>query len=112
MTNLDQVKKMKKLKQRMEKLEETFKKFILFASTSDGNTPASHPTSRLSTLLNAKNGAIVARLFSTWHNLDIVVKTGMASNIQKGSLLSDHSPFSIGNFSPFFTPPARAGFCP
>ena len=93
-----------------KKLEETFKKAILFASTTDGDSPAITPTPRLSTLLNAKNGAIVARSFSTWHNLDIVVQTGMASNIQKGSLLSDHSPFSVSNFSPFFTPPARAGF--
>ena len=93
-----------------KKLEETFQKVILFASTVDGDSPATSPTSRMSTLLNAKNGAIVARLFNTWHDLDIVVQTGMASNIQKGSLLSDHSPFSISNFSPFFVPPARAGF--
>ena len=52
----------------------------------------------------------MARLFQNWHQLDIIVQTGMASNIQKGSLLSDHSPFSISNFSPFFTPPACAGF--
>ena len=78
--------------------------------SSDGETASTEPTTRFKTLLNAKNGAIVARLFSNWHQLDIIVQTGMASNIQKGSLLSDNSPFSITNFSPFFTPPARAGF--
>ena len=93
-----------------KKLEATFQKVILFASTTDGETPVSKPTSILKNLLNTKNGAIVSRLFSSWHELDIIVQPGMASNIQKGSLLSGHSPFSITNFSPFLTPPARAGF--
>ena len=92
------------------KLEDTFKKIILFAMSNDGETAAIEPTSRFKTILNSKNGAIVSRLISNWHQLDIIVQTGMASNIQKGSLLSDNSPFSITNFSPFFTPPARAGF--
>lgn len=94
------------------KLEETFKKVILFASSPDGENAADGPTPRLKTLLNTKNGALVARLFANWHSMDIIVQTGMASNINKGSLLSDHSPFSITNFSPFFTPPGRAGFTP
>ena len=40
----------------------------------------------------------------------MVVQTGVATNITKGCLVSYDGPFSINTFSPFFTPPRRAGF--
>jgi hypothetical protein len=93
-----------------KKLDETLKKIILFASSTDGESAASAPTDRLKALINTKNGALVSRLINSWHDLDIVVQTGMASNIQKGCIISSNGPFSINTFSPFFVPAVRAGF--
>jgi hypothetical protein len=93
-----------------KKLDDTLKKIILFASSTDGETAAPSPTDRLRQLINTKNGALVARLINSWHNLDIVVQTGMASNIQKGCLISSNGPFAVNTFSPFFVPAVRAGF--
>jgi hypothetical protein len=93
-----------------KKLDETLKKIILFASSTDGETAASAPTERFKALINTKNGALVSRLINSWHDLDIVVQTGMASNIQKGCIISSNGPFSINTFSPFFVPAVRAGF--
>jgi hypothetical protein len=93
-----------------KKLDETLKKIILFASSTDGESAATQPTERLKALINTKNGALVARLINSWHDLDIVVQTGMASNIQKGCIISSNGPFSINTFSPFFVPAVRAGF--
>jgi hypothetical protein len=93
-----------------KKLDATFKKIILFASSTDGENPAPSPTERLQALINTKSGAIVSRLINSWHKIDIVVQTGMASNIQKGCIISSNGPFSVNTFSPFFTPAVRAGF--
>ena len=92
------------------KLEPMYKQVILFSSSTDGENPQTQPTTRLLALLGAKNGANAARLFKSWHSQDIVVQTGMATNIAKGCLVSSDGPFSINTFSPFFTPPQRAGF--
>jgi hypothetical protein len=93
-----------------KKLDSIFKKILLFASSTDGENLAPAPTERLQALINTKSGAIVARLINSWHNIDIVVQTGMASNIQKGCIISSNGPFSVNTFSPFFTPAVRAGF--
>ena len=93
-----------------KKLNQTFQKVILFASTTDGETPAETPTPRMIALLRTRNGPNVTRLFQQWHTADMVVQTGMATNITKGCLVSFDGPFEINTFSPFFTPPQRAGF--
>ena len=93
-----------------KKLDPTFKKIIQFAGTTDGETPAQEPTPRLVALLKSRNGPIATCLFTQWHTPDMVVQTGMATNITKGCLVSYDGPFSINTFSPFFTPPRRAGF--
>ena len=98
-------------KKKWNKLEETYKKIILFASTSDGNNPAAEPTYRFISLLSGGTAAIVSRLFRTWHNkVDIIVQPGMATTIGKGVVTSFPSAFDVNTFSPIFTPPSIAGF--
>ena len=93
-----------------KKLDPTFKKVIQFASSTDGENPSTEPTTRLIALLKTKNGPLATRLFTQWHTADMVVQTGMTTNITKGCLVCSDGPFAINTFSPFFTPPQRAGF--
>ena len=99
------------LKKAWKKIGRDFQQAILFASSPDGITTPTDPSDRLLQLVNTKNGATAARLIKRWHNrLDIVIQTGMATNITKCMLTSTPDEFSIDTFSPFFTPPMRAGF--
>ena len=99
------------LKKAWKKIGKDFQQAILFASSPDGDTVPEYPSDRLLELVKSKNGATAARLIRRWHNkLDIVVQTGMATNITKCLLTSTPDEFSIDTFSPFFTPPMRAGF--
>ena len=93
-----------------KKLDPTFKKIIQFASTTDGENPQTEPTTRLLALLKSKSGTVATRLFTQWHTADMIVQTGMATNITKGCLVSFDGPCAVNTFSPFFTPPQRAGF--
>ena len=96
---------------RWKKMDSTMRQATLFASTTDGLTTPDLPTERLLQLVQAKNGAIAARLLKRWHpRLDILVQTGMASNIANCMFASQPDEFAIDTFSPFFTPPLRAGF--
>ena len=98
-------------KKKWKKLEETYKKIILFASTTDRDNPPEEPTDRFISLLSGGTAPIVSRLFRTWHNkTDIIVQPGMATSIGKGVVTSFPSPFNVNTFSPLFTPPAMAGF--
>ena len=94
------------------KLDAHSKQGILFASTPDGLTVPQDPTDQLLQVIACKNGAAVIRLFLHWFKgLDIVIQPGMATNLCKGIFTSVPDPFAVNTFSPFFTPPARAGFC-
>lgn len=93
------------------KLEETFRKTILFAMTINGKDPALSPTPRLLSILAAGLSPAVGRLFRSWHNTtDMFVMAGMATNLGKGVLTSSPSAFEVNTFSPFFTPPTSAGY--
>ena len=84
---------------------------VLFASTPDGLYTPDLPSDRLLQLVQSRNGAIAARLLKRWHpRLDILVQAGMASNIANCTFASQPDEFAIDTFSPFFTPPLRAGF--
>ena len=99
------------LTKRWKKLDKTMRQATLFASTPDGLTVPDLPSERLLQLVQAKNGAIAARLLKRWHpRLDILVQTGMASNIANCTFASQPDEFAVDTFSPFFTPPLRAGF--
>ena len=99
------------LRKSWKKIGRDFQQAILFASSPDGETVPEDPSHRLLQLIHTKNGATAARLIKRWHNkLDIVIQTGMATNITKGMLTSTPDEFTIDTFSPFFTPPLRAGF--
>ena len=94
------------------KLDDYSKKGILFASSTDGITTPDLPTERFLQVLTCKNGAAVIRLFLHWYpRLDLIIQPGMATNMGKGIYTSVPDPFAVNTFSPFFTPPARAGFC-
>ena len=99
------------LTKRWKKIDMTMRQAVLFASTPDGLTVPDLPSDRLLQLVQAKNGAIAARLLKRWHpRLDILVQAGMASNISNCTFASQPDEFAIDTFSPFFTPPLRAGF--
>jgi hypothetical protein len=99
------------LTKRWKKLDKTMREATLFASTPDGLTVPELPSERLLQLVQARNGAIAARLLKRWHpRLDILVQTGMASNISNCTFASQPDEFAVDTFSPFFTPPLRAGF--
>ncbi len=87
-----------------------FKKIFQYAGTADGEDIKVEPTPRLLALLKCPNGAQAQQLFKTWHDTDIVVQTSMATSLTKGCVISSGGPFSINTFSPFLTPPERAGF--
>ena len=94
------------------KLDAYSKKGILFASSTDGITTPDLPTEKFLQILTCKNGAAVIRLFLHWYpRLDLIIQPGMATNMYKGIYTSVPDPFAVNTFSPFFTPPARAGFC-
>ena len=96
---------------RWKKLDRTMQQATLIASTTDGLTTPKLPCERLLQLIQAKNGATASRLFHRWHpKLDILVQAGMASNIATCTFASQPDEFAIDTFSPFFTPPTRAGF--
>ena len=98
-------------KKKWSKLEETYKKTILFASTKDGRSAAQVPSDRCISLLTAGSAPVVSRLIRSWHNsTDIIVQAGMATNLGKGILTSFPTAFDINTFSPLFTPPSIAGF--
>ena len=96
---------------RWKKLDRTMQQATLIASTTDGLSTPTLPSERLLQLIQAKNGATASRLFHRWHpKLDILVQAGMASNIATCTFASQPDEFAIDTFSPFFTPPTRAGF--
>ena len=98
-------------KKKWNKLEETYRKTILFASTTDSRSPASEPSDRFISLLTAASAPVVSRLIRSWHNsTDIIVQAGMATSIGKGVLTSFPAAFEVNTFSPLFTPPSIAGF--
>ena len=96
---------------RWKKLDRTMQNATLIASSTDGLSIPTLPSERLLQLIQAKNGATASRLFHRWHpKLDILVQAGMASNIATCTFASQPDEFAIDTFSPFFTPPTRAGF--
>ena len=99
------------LTKRWKKIDITMRQAVLFASTPDGLYTPDLPSDRLLQLVQSRNGAIAARLLKRWHpRLDILVQAGMASNIANCTFASQPDEFAIDTFSPFFTPPLRAGF--
>jgi hypothetical protein len=92
-------------------IDESFRQAILFASSADGDTHPSEPSSRLLRLVQAKTGPTAARLLQRWHpRLDLCIQPGMALHISKAQLTSTPTPFAIDTFGPFFCAPTRAGF--
>jgi hypothetical protein len=92
-------------------IDESFRQAILFASSPDGESHPTDPSSRLLRLVQAKTGPTAARLLQRWHpRLDLCIQPGMALHISKAQLTSTPTPFAIDTFGPFFCAPTRAGF--
>lgn len=85
-----------------KKFDEMRQKIILFASTTDGFSPAAEPTTRLLQLTKV-SGPTAAGMLTSWHS-DLSITPGMATNITKGILKCNDNPFAVNTFSIFYTP--------
>ncbi len=94
-----------------KKLDKSLQKAHLFACSTSGVTFPAKPPQRFLQLLASKSTPLAIRYFQHWHpRTGIVVMPGMVANIIKGLLTSNPDEFAIDTFSPFFCPPASAGF--
>jgi hypothetical protein len=96
----------KALQKAWKKIDRTLQQGILYASTTDGVTHPTLPSTRLLQLICVKSGTTAQRMFRNWHiGMELIVQPGMATNITKCLLTSSPDQFSIDTFSPFFVPP-------